>query len=91
MLQIELGEEVETRLSKAAKDEGVTVDVYLKERVLAQLLVGPIDEAKLERRREAIKKLATFAKDDNVKFELPPGMTMRDYIHDCMDTNEVRT
>jgi hypothetical protein len=84
MLQIELGEEVETRLSKAAKDEGVTVDVYLKDRVLGQLPVGPIDEATLERRREASRKLATFAKDHNVQFELPPGMTMRDYIKDCM-------
>jgi predicted DNA-binding protein len=85
MLQLELGEEIEGRLHEAAKEQGVTVDTYVRERIVAQLSdTGPVDDATLERQREAIRELSTFAKDRGIDVKLPSGMSVREYISEAM-------
>ncbi len=79
MVQLELGEEIESQLAEAARESGVSVDGYVRTCV-ADKLPRRHSTKSLEAQRQAANELATFAKDRGIKFELPEEVTMREYI-----------
>lgn len=84
MLQIELGEELEARVTGEAKQLGISVDAYVRTRLVSELPESTeLDAATVERRRRAAEELKTFARDHNIRFELPEGMTWREYIREA--------
>ncbi len=78
MLQIELGEQIETQLVDAAKAKGVSVDAYLRDQILPRLPrpYVPPDAETIALRTQAIKKLMTFAADNGI--HLTEGVTVDD-------------
>jgi hypothetical protein len=89
MLQLELGPEIEARVVKQANRLGVSVDTYVKTRLVSELPESQVhekadfDAETVERRTRAAKELATFAQDRGINIEIPEGMTMREYIRDA--------
>jgi hypothetical protein len=89
MLQIELGQEVEARVLEQAGHLGVSVDVYVKTRLISELPESEsperveLDAETVERRKRAAKELATFAEDRGIHIEIPEGMSLREYIRDA--------
>jgi len=79
MVQLELGEDIESRLLEAARNSGVSVDGYVQSCVAAKLPRKHTPKS-LDEQRQAVKELSTFAKDRNINIEIPGGTSMRDYI-----------
>jgi hypothetical protein len=76
MVQVELGNELETRLEQAAQSQGVSVTAYVQ-----QLLESDLKRktgAVTPEQREAVEALRTFAARH--KFRLGPDLTLRDLI-----------
>ncbi len=82
MVQVELGEELESRLADAARECGLSVDGYIRSCVEAKL---PRHQrpGTLEQQQQAAKQLSTFARDRNINIEIPEGMSMREYIREA--------
>ncbi len=89
MLQLELGQDIEARVLEQADHLGISVDVYVKSRLLSGLPESDLpekvefDAETVERRKRAAKKLATFAEDHGIHIEIPEGMSLREYIRDA--------
>ncbi len=89
MLQIELGQDIESRVAEQASHLGVSVDVYVKTRLISELPESKLperaelDAETVERRKRAAKELATFAEDHGINIEIPEGMSLREYIRDA--------
>ncbi len=79
MVQIELGEELESRLVAAAFDSGVSVDQYVRLGI-EPMLPAQVTPSTLEERRATIAKLKTFAQDHGIR--LAPGVTVKDLINE---------
>jgi hypothetical protein len=79
MVRVELGEDLEKRLQWAAQQQGLTVEEFLRRRLIAEL--APRDQQQRDREHEdAIASLRTFA--DRYGTSLGPDLTIRDLINE---------
>jgi len=79
MVQLELGDEMESRLVEAARESGVSVDGYVRSCV-AEKLTRKHRVGTLAEQQQAAKELSTFTIDRGIHIEVPEGMSMREYI-----------
>ncbi len=79
MVQVELGKDLEKRLEAAARQEGLTIEEFLRRRLDVDLATR--DEQQRDRdHQEAIESLRTFA--DQYGTSLGPGLTIKDLINE---------
>jgi len=79
MVQLELGEEIEAGITDAARSQGVSLDEFVRSRLAPYVSLSG-KTSTLERRQEAVKKLATFAKDRGI--DLAPGVTIKSLLEE---------
>jgi hypothetical protein len=78
MVQLELGEDLEKRLKAAAKQEGLTIEEFLRRRLDVDLTKS--DQRQRDREhQEAVESLRTFA--DRYGTTLGPDLTIKDLIN----------
>jgi hypothetical protein len=77
MVQVELGEDLEKRLQVVAQQQGLTVEEFLRRRLIADLATR--DQQQRDREHEdAMESLRTFA--DRYNTTLGPDLTIKDLI-----------
>jgi uncharacterized protein YgfB (UPF0149 family) len=79
MLQLELGEDIETRIAEKADALGISVNDFVRNQ-FALYLAPMRRKTTLAEREAAARELATFAKDRGI--DLPIGVTIKSLLEE---------
>jgi hypothetical protein len=79
MVQLELGEEIETGITDAARAQGISLNEFVRSRLAPHLLPSRRTST-LEERQAAVKELRTFARDRGI--DLAPGVTIKSLLEE---------